>query len=310
MNPLAELATIVRLARLYRAVRPDVVHHFTIKCVLYGSIAARLAQVSRIVNALTGLGYAFMGSDRRARWLKPLVSQFYWIVLRNTQVIFQNPDDLSSFLSAGLVNQEQAHLIRGSGVDVNRFVPGTREAVRPLRVLMAARLLWAKGLGEFVEAASIVGRSVSGEFLVAGDADLGNPDAVPQVTIDGWKRQSSVRFLGHVDDMLDLLSSVDVAVLPSYREGTPRFLLEAAACGLPLVATNVPGCREVVRDNENGFLVPVNDAEALADAILRLLRDENLRRRMGASSREIVCREFSAEHVIARTIAVYAKINT
>ncbi len=308
MNPFSELAAIGRLARLYRSEQPDLVHHFTVKCVLYGSIAARLAGVGAVVNAVTGLGHVFSGGDIKARLLRPWLSLFYRLALRRTQTIFQNRDDRAVFIDGGLVSPADSHVIFGSGVDVSRFSPaaqGLRGSTA--QVLMASRLLWSKGVGDFVAAARQVhSRFPQAVFLLAGAPDEGSPDVIPQETLEHWRQEGHVVFLGHRDDMKELLQQADLFVLPScYGEGVPRSLIEAAASGLALVAYDMPGSREVVRDGVNGLLVPARDRERLAEAVLTLLDNDRLRAAMGAKSREIACETFSVLPIIEKTLQVY-----
>ncbi|WEN42125.1 N,N'-diacetylbacillosaminyl-diphospho-undecaprenol alpha-1,3-N-acetylgalactosaminyltransferase [Thauera sp. GDN1] len=314
LNPLRELALVAWLHRLVRAERVDLVHGFTIKCAVYGSLAARCAGRAR-VNAVAGMGYVFTSADTRARMLRPLVRTLMRVALggRRSRLILQNPDDVALFDDAGLVRREQMRLIPGSGVDCRRFAPPHVEVVRDagarLRVLLPARLLWDKGVAEFVEAARLLraeGRAV--EFLLAGDPDPGNPAAVPEPTVRGWVADGVLTWLGHVDDMPALFASVDVVALPSYREGLPKGLIEAGACGLALVTTDAPGCREVVTHEANGLLVPPKDAVALARAIARLEADPGLRKRLGSAARSRALTEFDERHVIARTLAVYKEL--
>ena len=308
LNPFAEVITILRLIRLYKLERPDLVHHFTFKCVMYGSIAARVAGIKSVVNAFAGLGHIFSDGGVQARILRLIVSPISKLALRQTQVIFQNPADHRIFLEHQLVSENESHLIRGSGVDVETFNPSIRRPVNgEPRVLLAARLLWAKGVAEYVEAARIVRESMPGaQFLIAGETDPGNPAAVSHDVIEKWKAQGDLEILGHCEDMRELLRRVDVVALPSYYgEGVPRILIEAAATGLPLVATDMPGCCEVVRHGFNGFLVQPKDAGHLARAIKELLLDDQLRAEMGKRSRELACSEFSEDQVISRTLQVY-----
>ena len=310
LNPFAEVITILRLIRLYKLERPDLVHHFTLKCVMYGSIAARLAGVKSVVNAFAGLGHIFSDGGFQAKMLRSIVSPISRLALRGTQVIFQNPDDLRIFLEHQLVSEDESHMIRGSGVDVETFNATIRRPCNgDRRVLLASRLLWAKGLAEYVEAARVVRESIPGaHFLIAGETDPGNPAAVPHNVIEEWKTQRNVEILGHREDMRELLGQVDLVALPSfYGEGVPRILIEAAARGLPLVATDMPGCREIVRHGVNGFLVRPRDPEPLAQAIKKLLLDDKLRVEMGKRSRELACSEFSEEQVLSRTLQVYQK---
>lgn len=312
LNPLRELRLVLWLRRLVAAERVDLVHGFTIKCAVYGSLAARLARVGARVNAVAGMGYVFTSDDLKARALRPVVRALLRLALdgRGARLILQNPDDVALFAQARLVNPALVRLIPGSGVDCERFLPaspGGDEA--PLRVLLAARLLWDKGLAEYVAAARELrkqGRDI--EFLLAGDPDPGNPAAVPDDTLQGWVAEGLLRWLGHVDDMPALFASVDVVVLPSYREGLPKGLIEAGASGLPLITTDVPGCREVVTDGVDGLLVPVKDSRALAAAIARLHDDPALCARLGKAAREKALAEFDEKIVIERTLAVYAEL--
>lgn len=313
LNPLSEAGLIFHLWRLFRRERPDLVHGFTIKSAIYGSLAARQAGIAARVNAVAGMGYVFVSTDVKARLLRPLVRALMRVALggENARLVLQNPDDVALFKAAGLVDRRHIRLIPGSGVDCSRFVVACRQrdSTRPLRVLLAARLLWDKGLAEFVDAARLLrtkGREI--DFLLAGERDPGNPAAVPEATVRGWVADGVVQWLGHVDDMAKLFESVDVVVLPSYREGLPKGLIEAAACGLPLVTTDVPGCREVVSDGVDGLLVAVRDAAALADAIARLHDDENLAARLGAAARAKALAEFEEKIIIERTIAVYREL--
>lgn len=314
LHPLREAGVLQHLVRLFRREKPDLVHGFTIKCAVYGSLAARLAGVPAQLNAVAGMGYVFTSGDAKARLLRPLVRALMAAALdgRNARLVLQNPDDVTLFKRARLVQPERIRLIPGSGVDCIRFAPGPDRAQdprRPLRVLLAARLLWDKGLAEFVEAARRLrqeDRSI--EFLLAGDPDPGNPAAVPEETVRGWVEQGLLQWLGHVDDMPALLASVDVAVLPSYREGLPKGLIEAAACGLPLVTTDVPGCREVVRHDVDGLLVPPRDGEALAAAIARLQSEPALARRLGKAARQRALAEFDERIVVGRTLDLYREV--
>jgi glycosyltransferase involved in cell wall biosynthesis len=309
LNPLRELVLIAHLVRLFRREKPDLVHGFTIKCAVYGSLAARLAGIAARVNAVAGMGYVFTSSDLKARVLRPAVSRLLKLALdgRGAQLILQNPDDVALFAQARLVHPSRVKLIRGSGVDCRRFtaVSGDRDG-QPLRVLLAARSLWDKGLAEYVEAARNLhaeGRQI--RFLLAGTPDAGNPAAVPEATLREWVKEGVLEWLGHVDDMPALLGSVDVVVLPSYREGLPKTLIEAAACALPLITTDVPGCREVVTDGEDGLLIPAKDAAALAGAIRKLDDSPQLARRLGLAARAKALAHFDERIVIERTVEVY-----
>jgi glycosyltransferase involved in cell wall biosynthesis len=308
-NPLKELRVIADIVKMYRERQPDLVHHVTVKPVLYGSLAARLVGGPGVVNAVSGLGYLFLGS-RRARLLRPLVKALYRLALRHrrSRTIFQNPDDRDLFVGSGLVRPDQTVLIRGSGVDCDTFVPRPEPEGIPV-VILPARILWDKGVAEFVEAARLIRQQdTPARFVLVGDPDPGNPAAVPTATLEAWVREGIIDSWGHRRDMPEALSSATVVVLPSYREGLPKALLEAAACGRPVVATDVPGCREIVRHNVNGLLVPVRDAPALANATRLLLQSPALRHRLGEAGRRIAEREFAEQLVVDQTLDVYRRL--
>lgn len=310
LNPLAEFVTILRLIRLYDRERPTLVHHFTIKCVVYGSIAARFAGIKAVVNALAGLGYVFTDNSARARILRVIIRAICKPILRSTQVIFQNPEDHRQFVEYRIIDDNASNLIRGSGVNLEKFKPcATSRSSRKKYVLLASRLLWAKGIAEYVEAAHLVRRQIpEAFFLIAGRVDEGNPGSVPQAMIEKWGDDGDVEFLGHSEDMQRLIEKADLIVLPTYYgEGVPRILVEAAASGKPLVATDMPGCREIVQQRRNGLLVPPRDSYALANAIREILSDDICRARMGQHSRQLACEQFSETQVINATLQVYRR---
>ncbi len=316
LNPLQELRLLMHLCRLYRREQPALAHHFTIKCVVYGSIAALMARVPARVNAVAGMGYVFTNQALKARLLRPVVRGLMRLVLngRGARVILQNNDDMAAFAQAGLARPELTRLVMGSGVDLARFTPRVQPAqagadVQPTRVVLAARLLWDKGIAEYAQAARLLkAKGLPVRFLLAGAPDPGNPAAIPQATLDGWQAEGLMALLGQVNDMAALFASVDMVVLPSYREGLPKSLIEAAACALPLVTTDAPGCREVVTHEVNGLLVPVKDATALANAIERLHLDPAWARQLGLAARERAIAEFDERIVIAKTLAVYGEL--
>jgi glycosyltransferase involved in cell wall biosynthesis len=322
MNPLHEVATIFRLRRLYRAEKPDMVHHFTIKCVLYGSMAAHLAGVPKIINGITGLGFMF-SKRGLARLLRPFVLPLYRQAMRNTAAIFQNPDDIDLFHQLRLLRKTEVHMVRGSGARMDVFLPSPEPPGPPV-VLMAGRFLWEKGVGEFVEAARMLGSSSrapslhlssrgskgmaetsTARFVLVGDTYPDNPGAVPPEQLQSWVDDGLVEWWGWHDDMRDIFPKAHIVCLPSYREGMPLSLAEAGACGRPLVATDVPGCREIVQDGVNGFLVPVRDAAALVDVLGKLIADAALRQEMGRRGRERVEAEFSVRRIVDETLQVY-----
>ncbi len=314
--PWSQWQPVAALASIYKEERPDLVHHFTVKCVLLGSLAARLARVPAIVNAVAGLGFVFSSSAAYARLLRPAVEAALRLALsgERQRLIVQNEVDRDLLVGRRLVDARRARLIRGSGVNVRRFRPASGPARRrgALRVLLATRLLWDKGVGLFAEAARELSRvDPEIEFLIAGTDDPGNPNSVPGDVIDSWDREGLVDFLGHVDDMPGLLRNVDVLCLPTaYGEGVPRILIEAAASGLPLVASDSPGCRDIVRDGVNGLLIPPahDEVAPLVYALRQLHANPDLRQAMGAAGRKLAIAGFDEDRVIDATLAVYREL--
>ncbi len=304
LNPLRDLRMLGRLAGIYRRERPDIVHHVAMKPVLYGSLAAWLAGRPHVVNALTGMGWLFTSGNGLAPLLKPGVRQALRLAVRRGTALVQNPDDEALLRRLG-VPDHRIRCVAGAGVDVAKFRPGPAPAGVPV-VVLPARLLWDKGVGEFVEAARLLrNRGVTARFLLAGEPDPMNPASISPKDVAGCVREGIVEHLGWVADMPALLALSHIVCLPSYREGLPKSLIEAAAAGKPIVTTDVPGCRAVVQHEDNGLLVPRADARALADALERLILDPALRDQMGARGRIRAEQEFAQEVVIQETLALY-----
>jgi hypothetical protein len=269
--------------------------------------------VRGIVNSVTGLGHMFLSHSLVARLIRPGIRKWYvWaLTTGGAKALFQNRDDLEALAETVPELVHRAVLTRGSGVDLERFSPRVGPGIPHAGkcVLFAGRLLHEKGIREFVEASRLCrDRGIDARWVVCGSADPGNPSAVDPVTLRRWQDETFVEFLGHVDPLDDRLAEADVVVLPSYREGTPRALLEAAAMGKPIVASDVPGCREVVVHEENGLLVPARDPVSLADAVARLLGDDALRAAMGQAGRERMIAHFDERQVVSQTVRVYDEI--
>jgi glycosyltransferase involved in cell wall biosynthesis len=306
LSPFQELAALNRLRAIYRQEKPDLVHHFTIKPVLYGSIAARLVGIRRIVNCITGLGYIFLGKDLKARLLRPLAMLVYKLTLRSPRcrVIFENEGDRSYFLKRKLVQADKSYLIAGVGVDLETFTLAPEHPGVPL-IIFPARMLWDKGVGVLVEAGRLLHRRLKVRIALVGMPDPGNPTSVDEAMLRCWEQEKIIEYWGWQDDMNLVYQQGHIVTLPSFYEGVPTALLEAASCGKPLVATDIPGCRAIVKDGENGILVPVNDPGALADALERLAEDPALRQKMGLAGRKLVEEQFTDTSVNERTLAVY-----
>lgn len=312
MNPFREMKTLLQVVRVYRAERPDIVHHVAMKPVLYGSIAAFLTDIPGRVNALAGMGYLFISQTLKARVLRLCIKKLFYFFLNrnNSRLILQNPDDAEMFVENGIVGEDRICLIRGSGVDTQKFVP-TPDPPPPIKVILPARMLLDKGVVEFVNSARILTqKGCKACFILVGQCDSQNPAAITEEQLKLWQQEHVVEWCGHQSDMATVFSQAHIVCLPSYREGLPKSLLEAAACGRPIVATDVPGCREIVRQGINGFLVPAYDSLALAEALHKLIDNKELREQMGANGREIVLNEFSEEKVVAETLALYHDLLT
>jgi glycosyltransferase involved in cell wall biosynthesis len=306
-NPFKDLVTIKRLLDLYRQLDPTLVHHVAVKPIIYGSIAARIAKVPAVVNAMPGMGYIFVSEQPLSRLIRPAVMMAYRLLVNaaNSRVILQNPDDMQNWISWRVMRRDRIVLIRGSGIDTATFHPAEEPPSPPL-VVLPARLLFFKGVREFVQAARMLKqRGVNARFALVGDGDPGNPASVPPELLHQWQREGIVELFGWHDDMADVLARCHIVCLPSYGEGLPKALMEAAASGKPIVTTDSPGCREVVDNGENGFLVPIRQVEPLAEALARLIGDADLRRRMGARARERALAEFSVDKVAGETLQLY-----
>jgi len=295
-----EPATILALLRLYRSLRPTLVHHLRLKPVLYGSLAANLAGVPAIVNTLTGLGFVFTDTSEKTEPVRKWVETGCRRAFRhaNLRVIFQNPDDRAVFIRKG---------IKGSGVDLSFYRPSPEPSGLPI-VILASRMLWDKGVAQFVEAARMLkSEGVQARFALAGEPDPENPAAIPYEQLEVWHECGEIEWWGLQDprNMPQVLANSHIVCLPSYREGIPRILIEAAASGRPIVTTDAPGCREVVRPGVNGIIVPSRDTASLASALRFLIQNREARTAMGANNREIAVQEFSQELVVAQFMSVY-----
>jgi glycosyltransferase involved in cell wall biosynthesis len=307
MRPWRDIRTIWDLWWLFRRLRPDVVHNVTIKPVLYGTFAARLAGVPRVVNAISGMGHLFAAGRPVARGFGTMLYRFF-MRHRDMRVILQNREDIAFFQTLRLAPPKALRLIKGSGADMNLFMPAPRPEGPPV-ILQTSRMIGDKGVREFIAAARLVKQKrPEARFLLAGPLYPDNPTALSADELNALTREGVIEWLGHRDDVLELLRATSVYVLASlYREGVPKSLIEAAACGLAIVTTDISGCREVVSDGETGLLVPPGDAAALAAAIERLLADPVLCAALGAQARKRAVAEFSLEQVLNRQVALYGE---
>jgi glycosyltransferase involved in cell wall biosynthesis len=311
LSPLRTVRTILALRRLYRTVNPAIVHYVAMQPTLLG-IVASLGSKFAVVYAITGLGYAFVADSSKIRSLRRGFRRLLRLGLNRDRAVglVQNPDDREVLANVG-IKPERIALIPGSGVDADRFRP-IPEPVGQVTVAFVGRMLADKGVRTLMEAQRILRASgIPCDLLLAGTPDPANPTSIPQIEVAGWGRESGVTWLGHVADIATVWRRAHIAVLPSRGgEGVPKSLLEAAALGRPLIATDVPGCREIVIHEKTGLLVPVDDPQALAAAILRLVRSSQQRVRFGVAARRLVDERFAADLVGRATIALYQRLLT
>lgn len=310
-NPVHELASLVDIWRLFRRLQPDLVHAVTIKPVIYGGIAARLARVPAFVAAVSGLGYVFTRSPDRLDLLRLATIRLYRLALNHphNRVILQNNDDLTTLKRLGVVTQEQAVLVRGSGVDLAEYRDAPEPVSPPCIAVCVARLLRDKGIDEFIEAAQL-SRQAGADIVwqLVGAPDAGNPTSLEEAYVRQQHEAGIIEWLGEREDIAAIYQQAHVAVLPSYREGLPKSLIEAAACGRAIVTTDVPGCRDAIEPGLSGVLVPPRDAAALARAVGQLAKDDERRQAMGAAGRRLAQSRFDVKSIVAQQLAVYAEL--
>ena len=309
-NPLSEIRVIWQLFKLFTGLQPDIVHLVTIKPYLYGGIAAKMAKVPAVVSAVAGLGVVFIANGFRAKFLRSVLYPLYKLAFshKNQSVIFQNSDDADLLANWVAIHPLKVRLIRGSGVDLNAYQYNI-EPVGKLVVTFAGRLLADKGIRELIEASQIIhGNGIEVDFWIAGDLDGGNPSSITEAEMLSWKELPNVKVIGFQKNIADLYSKSSLVCLPSYREGLPKSLIEAAACGRAVVTTDVPGCRDAIESNKTGLLVPINNAAALADAIEYLIENSNVREKMGAAGRALAEKEFAIEKIVTEHMKIYRKL--
>lgn len=311
VNPFRDIGTILELWHHYRHERPDIVHHVAMKPIIYGTLIALLTGVPMIVNAPVGLGYAFASNTLRARLLRMVLVPALRLLMnpKGSKVVFENEDDLDDFVKRRIVREHDSVLIRGAGIDLNKFKVVPEPPKGPIVISLTARMLRDKGVYEFVEAAKKIRKQgVLARFILIGAPDVANPASISQSTLESWAGEGFVECLGHRTDIPDLLASSHIVCLPSYREGLPKSILEALASGRPVVTTNVPGCRQTVCSGYNGFLVEPHDVDSLAASLLRLINNPNERMAFGANGRKMAEKLFSKDIIVSSTIRLYESI--
>lgn len=321
MGPFAEILTLLRFIKCIRTLRPDVIHLFTIKPVLYGTIAARLHFVPKIVVTITGLGFMFLQTGFFGKLLKNFIGLLYSIIIKSkhVKVIFQNKDDFNLFVNHKWIHPEQGRIILGTGVDTHIFSPHSLKnnlensleknlENNKVKILFPARFLKDKGLIELITACqNLYKKKLNFLLVLCGELDQGNPSSLTSSEIKNIEALPFVLNYGYCENMCAMYQHADIVCLPSYREGIPLSLIEASSCGLPIVTTDTPGCREVVIHKLNGFCVPIKNSDALEVALSQLILDSKLRSAMGEKSRERALNHFSKETIVQKNISVYTE---
>jgi len=307
LNVFLDIRAILRIFHVIRQCNPDIIHAVAIKPVVYSAFVSMLSSVKIRIFALGGLGFSFSSNKTLMQLVRPLLIVVLRLLLRGsrTRLILQNQDDIELFLRKKIIEIDKVRLIRGAGVNTQKYCPSKFDS-NPELVILPARMLWDKGISEFVTCAKqFKENGINTRFCLIGSPDKYNPESIPLQKLKEWSDKGYVEWWGQQDNMNKVYSQSAVVCFPSYREGLPKSLLEAASCGIPIVAFDVPGCREIIKDGVNGFLVPFKDTVALYSAIEKLLNDPNLRDTMGRSGRELVIKEFSKEIIASQTMKVW-----
>ena len=310
-NPLEEVHTFFFLLKLYRELKPDVVHHVGLKCIVWGGLAARLSNIKGVVNAVSGLGVLFSDDGYGLTTRMAIRVMRYSSNRGNVAQIFQNKEDMKMFQELRIAREEQCEFIKGSGVDLAQYPYTPEPAAPPLRVVLSARMVREKGIVTLIKAAEILRDEMQGRvvFTLCGGLS-NNPKGIKEHELREWCDGQYIQWLGYRDDMMQLLMQSHIVVLPSYyREGVPRSLIEATAIGRPIVTTRSYGCKDTVDDGENGFLIPPKDEVALAEKLRILINDPQLRERMGRKGRQKAEKEFSLDQVVAHHLEIYRKVS-
>lgn len=302
LNPFAEFMTIKKIYDVIAPLNLDILQNFTAKPNIYGSIAGKKAKIPFVCNAVTGLGSVYIDDSFKLKVIKTIMNILYrYANSKADKCIFQNSDDMKYFIKSDFVDTEKAVLIKSSGIDTQTFVSKLTKKDYTINVLMIARAIWHKGIKEYYQAASLL-KDLDIVFTLVGDTDEGNPSCADK----DFLQNGNVKWLGHRDDIKEQIEQCDIFVLPSfYGEGVPRTLLEATSMGKPIVTTNNVGCREVVDDGINGFLVPIKDSKALADKIKILVENEKMRSEFGKASRKKAIKEFDVNVVVEQYVRLY-----
>ncbi len=314
INIFNELISIYSLIKIYKRLKPDLVHHFTIKACLYGTIAAKFSDINLVINSITGLGHLYAGKKYTTRILKNILKPIYKIIFRarRSNMIFQNKDDLYEFEKNKFINENSSIVIEGSGVDIVKFFPSEDTSGKyhsPIRVLFPSRLIMEKGIIEVIRACnSLWKEKYNFSLWISGKNNDANRSSLKKNTLRKLEENKKIKILGHVENMKELYENIDIVLLPSWREGLSKALIEAAAMQRPIITTNTTGCAEIIDHGKNGILVPLQDEESIKLALKFLFLNQNLSREFGISAREKVIKNFSTTIINSQTIRFYRKI--
>ena len=316
INPIYEFYITIRIFLIINKIKPDIIHNIALKPIIIGSFGAILLNIKSVVNAPVGMGYVFTSNSLKANFLKPILIFLLRKLLnphngldKKNKVIFENSDDLNYFVKLNAVKSKHACVISGAGVEINKKFHNIKRKNKVPKVALVARMLKDKGIYEFFEAYKILKyKNIECRFFLVGDVDPINPSSIERKTLEGWHKEKEIEWLGWINDVERILLEIDILCLPSYREGLPKSLIEGAAASLPIVTTDTVGCREVVKNGENGYLVPIKDSERLANAIEKLILNRSLRELMGKESFKIASSKFSTLKINSQTIKVYNEL--
>ena len=309
-NLIKEIISIKGIVSTIRQFQPSLIHSVAMKPVLYSGIACKMIGLRNRVFALAGLGFIFTSDKRSAKYLRPIIKYSFKFLFKGdkTRLILQNPEDQAALSTANIINENNVSLIRGSGVNMNLYSFSKIPEGTPI-IMLPARMLWDKGVGEFVKVAKILKQSgIKARFVLVGSPDVHNPETINDFQLKNWENDEIIEWWGQKEDMAKVYYQSTIVCLPSYREGLPKSLLEAASCGRPIVTYDVPGCREIVKDGYNGYLVQLKSIDGLVQAISQLINYYELCVQMGKNGRKLVKKHFSQEQIANETLAVWEEV--
>tara|TARA_Y100000589_G_scaffold332181_1_gene390021 strand:- start:4210 stop:5358 length:1149 start_codon:yes stop_codon:yes gene_type:complete len=312
INPLREFYSLLELIKLYSKIKPEIVHHFTLKACLYGTLSASLFRKIKIINTITGIGPLFISKNIKIKFIYLLFNRLFRLIFSNLSntMIFQNKYDREKFLKLKLTTTNRSVLIPGSGINTEYFKPNNKKIdINEFKLLFPSRIIKEKGIIELIKACKLLWKiGLPIKLFIAGELDLGNRSVLKTKEFKKFKKLSNIFFLGHVENMRDLYREIDVVVLPSWREGLSRALLEAASMEKGIITTNVPGCKEIVEHNKTGLIVNIKSPIEIKNSILKLYKNNNLIKKFGKAARQKVIKNFDVHKINKLTIQEYTKL--